>query len=125
VHVHAVHAFSHLVDGLLLGGALLGAAIALDLWERRTALLAFTLLAFGTGLLNGFPRTFNNRWWSVLGIGLAVGLVAPGALRALRRAEPPGRLATVLGVLGGLVLIVASSYLRTRASIVTSFTSYP
>jgi hypothetical protein len=122
-YVGAVEVFSHLVDGLLLGGALLGAALALDLWERRAAVLAFTLLAFGTGLLNGFPRAVNNRWWSALGIGLAAGLVAPGALRALRRSDRPGRLATLLGVVGALALIVAAAYLTTRAATI-GFTSY-
>jgi hypothetical protein len=115
-HPGAAGIAAHVLAGLVAGGALLGTAVALDVWERRLAALSFALLAVGVGMHASWPAPFANEVWSVVAIGLAGGLLAPAALRVLRRALRGDRTALVTGGVAALLLVFAASALATYAA---------
>ncbi len=105
----------HVLAGVLAGLAVLGAAVALDVWERRLGVVAFVLAAVGIGANTGWPRTFLNEYWTFAAIGLAAGLLAPATLAAVRRATGVDRRAVLAGVAAAFLLLGVSAYVGGRA----------
>lgn len=114
-HVGTFGIAAHVAVGVLAGLALLGAALALDVWEERLAVAAFFGLAVGTALIASFPRTFFNEVWSFAGTGLVAGLLAPAVLAALRRVVKTDQRAVLAGALAALLLFAGSGVLATKA----------
>jgi hypothetical protein len=122
-HVRVAHVASHVLAGLIAGGALAAAALWLDVWERALVLGAFALLAVGVAVGAAFPRTVANGYWTFGAAGVAAGLVAPGVVRALRRIDPPGRLAILAGTGVAIALLAGVAFAQARA-IFPGWTSY-
>jgi hypothetical protein len=110
-----------LLAGLLVGGALLGAALALDVWERRRTAAAFALLVVGVVLGVLSPRILGNEYWTVCAWGLSAGLVAPAVLRVLHRPVWGGRSPLLVGVAGAVLLLGANDAMSARAQRVERF----
>lgn len=113
----------HALGGVLVGGALLGAALWLDVWERRLVAFAFAVLAAGVALEHAFTGTFANPYWVPFATGLAAGLFAAALVRVLRRLRAPGRAHLVAGAAIALVLVGGWGYAYAR-SYYASFVSF-
>ncbi len=100
---------AHLLTGLLVGGALLGTAIALDVWESRLAVSAFALSALVLGVHRAWPGMTANDLWAPAMIGLAAGLLAPAVPRVLRGLVVVDRPTLVAGAAVALALAFLAS----------------
>ncbi|HEU0132767.1 MAG TPA: hypothetical protein VFQ85_17440 [Mycobacteriales bacterium] len=104
----------HAADGLVVGGAVLGVTLALDVWERRLVLWAFLLAALGAGLGGATFEPFGNEFWVMAAIGAATGLLVASAVRVLRSARTLRRSAFGAGVAGALLLLSAQAVVLGR-----------
>jgi hypothetical protein len=118
---NADRVFKSLLSGVVVGVALLGAALALDVWERRLAAAAFALVALGAALGIFAPDFLGNQYWSVLAWGLSAGLLAPAALRVLHRPLWGGRWPLIVGVAASVLLLGANDALSARAQRTENF----
>jgi hypothetical protein len=112
--VHLAHYVLHGLTGLMLGLALLGAAVWLDIWERWLVAVAFALVAAGSVVEAAWPVTLSNENWIYFASGLGAGLAAPALLRVLRRLRAPGRLPLVAGSAVALLLVAGLGYATMR-----------
>ena len=102
----------HAGIGMLAGVALLGAVLALDVWERRLVTGAFAVTAAGAGLYGAYLPWLGNEWWVAAATGIAPGLLLPALLRTLRRLPAVPRHALVAGVTAAMVMFGGMTALR-------------
>ncbi|HEV2889093.1 MAG TPA: hypothetical protein VGX28_01825 [Frankiaceae bacterium] len=110
-----------LIEGLVVGLALLLPALLVGERERGAVVAAFAVVAVAKGVAAAWPDAISNNYWHMIGIGLVLGLLLPVALRLFRGAVVEDRLAIAVGVALAVALVATSTALEFR----TTFYSAP